>query len=387
MLRVVYVSSYTPRKCGIGTYTENLTKNIDALKELKPSAVVAVNDPGPLYKYSKKVVFQINQEDREGYQKAADKINRSNFNLVNVQHEFGLFGGIWGNYLVDFLKKLEKPCVTTMHTTLSPSSKGYQSMENMAVHDEVVREIGKNSSAISVMTKKAAAILQEDYKVDAEKINVIPHGCPTMPFIPSSQGKAKLSLQGRILLSNFGLLSRDKGINDIIMALPEIVKEWPEVLLVVIGQTHPRVKMSEGEVYRKHLKNLVATLNLEKNVTFQNRFLSQKSLIDYLHATDIYICAHLKKDQLSSGTITYALGAGRAIISTPFYYAMEVLAKGRGLLCKFSDPPSITENIKFLLRNPNERDSMEKRAYEYSRDITWPRVAAQYISLFEKVGR
>lgn len=387
MFRVAYVSSYAPRECGIATFTEDLTKSIDALHSLKPATIVAINDSGSSYGYGREVALQIEENDKRTYQQVANQINNSDFDLTNVQHEFGLFGGVWGNYLLTFLKKLSKPNITTMHTTLSPDSKRLQSLGNVEVHNRVVRGIGQNSSALVVMTKMAADILREGYDVDVEKVRIIPHGCPPMPFIPSHQGKRALGLDGRIVLSTFGLLSRDKGIQNAIKALPEIVKEWPDILYLVIGQTHPQVRLGEGEKYRKSLMGLVKKLKLEKNVRFHNRFLNKDELIQYLQATDVYICPYVKEDQLSSGTVTYALGAGKAIVSTPFYYAIEVLAEGRGLLCKFKSPRSIAEGIRQLLENPGQKTRIEKLAYEYSRDMTWPRVASQYASLFKEVIR
>lgn len=385
MSRVAYVSSYAPRKCGIATFTEDLTRNINTLNALEPAAIVAINGPGSSYCYGKEVVLQIDEEDKETYQQVAYQINSSDFDLINVQHEFGLFGGEWGNYLLTLLEKLSKPSVTTMHTTLSPDSKRTQSLGQIDIHNKVVRGIGQYSSALVVMTKIAADILREGYDVDVEKIKVIPHGCPDMPLVSSDQGKKDLGLDDRSVLSTFGLLSRDKGIQNTIRALPEIVKDTPEILYLVIGVTHPQVRLFEGEKYRKRLMRLVKKLGLEKNVEFHNRFLSKQELIRYLQATDIYVCSHVKKDQLSSGTVTYALGTGKAIVSTPFYYAVEVLNEGRGLLSKFRSPRSIAECITRLLEDPELKARTEKLAYEYSRDMTWPRVASRYVSLFREM--
>ena len=387
MLRIAYVSSYTPRECGIATFTQDLTKSIDALHVLKPAAIIGINDPGSSYNYGKEVVMQIDANDERTYHQAADLINVSDFDLVNVQHEFGLFGGDWGNYLLTFLGRLSKPSITTMHTTLSPDSRTFQSPESIAAHNKVVKEIGRYSSAITVMTKIAANILREDYDIDADKIRIIPHGTPPIPSVPSELAKDALGLNGRIVLSTFGLLSRDKGIENAIKAQPELVKEWPEILYLVIGATHPQVRLHEGEKYRKRLVRLVKRLKLENNVKFHNRFMTQDELIQYLQGTDVYVCPYINVDQLSSGTVTYALGAGRAIVSTPFYYATEVLAEGRGLLCKFKNPSSITESIRQLLENPGQRASIEKLAYEYGQEMTWPKVASKYASLFKEVIR
>jgi glycosyltransferase involved in cell wall biosynthesis len=385
MFRVAYMSSYTPRECGIATFTEDLITNIDSLHILKPAAIIAMNDPGSSYNYGNEVAMHIDANDDRSYRHAADQINSSDFDLINVQHEFGLFGGDWGNYLLTFLRKLNKPCITTMHTTLFPNAKVFKSPESSEAHNQVVKGIGKYSTALVVMTKMAAHILQEYYGLDADKIRIIPHGTPTIPFVPSVSVKEGLGLDERIVLSTFGLLSRDKGIHNAIKALPDIVKAWPETLYLVIGATHPQVRLNEGEKYRKRLVRLVKRLKLEKNVKFHNRFLSKDELIQYLQATDVYICPYVNVDQLSSGTVTYALGAGRAIVSTPFYYATEVLADGRGILCKFKNPGSITEGIRQLLENPGQRAHIEKIAYSYGQDMTWSKVASKYASLFKEV--
>jgi glycosyltransferase involved in cell wall biosynthesis len=385
MTKVVYLSSYTPRECGIATFTEDLTSSINALHAISPAAVIALNDKDSCYIYGKEVVAQIDQESKESYIEAAHYINSSDFDLINVQHEFGLFGGVWGDYLLTFLDNLDKPSVTTMHTTLAPDSKRLKSLGKVALHNKVVRKIGEKSSAIVVMTQMAADILQNGYGVDANKIRVIPHGCPPMPFVPSAHEKKELGMEDRIVLSTFGLLSRDKGIQNAIKALPNLVSKWPEILYLVIGETHPQVRLREGERYRRRLMKLAKSLGLKKNVRFHNRFLSKEELIKYLLATDVYICPYTKKDQLSSGTVTYALGAGRAIVSTPFYYAQEILAEGRAVLCKFRSPSSITKGVRMLLEKPEERARIEKLAYEYSRSMTWPRVASSYVFLFKEI--
>jgi glycosyltransferase involved in cell wall biosynthesis len=387
MLRVAYMSSYSPRQCGIATFTEDLTKNIDKLKLLEPSAIIAINDPGSSYNYGKEVLWRIDEDDMPSYEKAANLINSSDFDLVNVQHEFGLFGGNWGEYLLRFFEMLNKPVVTTMHTTLFPDATIFQTPESADAHNRVVNGIAKASSAIVVMTNMAAHILQENYGVKKDEIKVIPHGSPSFPSVPSGPAKEDLHLEGRTVLSTFGLLSQDKGIHHAIKALPEIVSEHPDLLYLIIGVTHPQVRMSEGEKYRKRLMRLVYRLNLRNNVRFHNRFLSKDELIKYLQATDVYICPYVKKDQLSSGTVTYALGAGKPIISTPFYYAEELLAEGRGILCKFNSPHSITDGIKDLLDNPEKKARIEKLAYEHGQDMTWPRVASRYADLFKEFAQ
>ena len=384
MLKIAYLSSYTPRECGIATFTEDLTRSIDRLGVFEPSSIIGINDLGSTYNYGKEVIMQIDANDEQTYRQVADLINDSDIDLVNVQHEFGLFGGDWGDYLMTFLKKLNKPSITTMHTTLSPGAMVFQSPESKAAHDKVVKGIGRYSSALTVMTKMAANILSNNYGVTTDKIHIIPHGTPHIPSVPVEVAKEALCLNGRIVLSTFGLLSRDKGIHNAIKALPGLVKEWPDILYLVIGATHPQVRLRVGEKYRKRLVRLVKHLKLENNVKFHNRFLTQDELIQYLQATDVYVCPYVNVDQLSSGTVTYALGAGRAIVSTPFHYATEVLADGRGLLCKFKSPKSIAENIRKLLENPEQRAHIEKLAYEYGQEMTWPKVASKYASLFKE---
>lgn len=387
MIKVAYVSSYAPRECGIATFTEDLVMHIDSFKVLKPPGIIAINDPGSCYNYGNEVVWQIDEDEITSHKEAAEFLNDSDFDLVNIQHEFGLWGGMWGKDILRFLKKLDKPVVTTMHTTLFPDAKIFQTPESAATHKKVVRGIAKVSSAITVMTEMASSILQKSYRVNKEEIKVIPHGSPTFPFMSTEPAKKELSLEGRTVLSTFGLLSRDKGIQHAIKALPEIVKEYPDVLYLIIGVTHPQVRMHEGEKYRKRLQRLVNELDLRNNVRFHNRFLSKEELIQYLQATDMYICPYNKKEQLSSGTVTYAMGAGKAIISTPFYYAEELLADGRGILCKFKSPGSITDSIRELIENPEKRASIEKLAYEHGQRMTWPNVASKFIDLFREFAQ
>ena len=384
MLRVAYVSSYSPRQCGIATFTEDLTRSIDGLHLIEPSTIVAINDPGSHYTYGKEVVWLIEADNIKTYDAAAEYVNCSDIDLVNIQHEFGLFGGAWGEYLLRFLKKLDKPVVTTMHTTLAPDARNLQSPENASAHNKVVRGIARASSGIVVMTNMAAKILHDNYRVKSDVITTIPHGSPNFSFVPSDPVKKTLGLEGHTILSTFGLLSQDKGIQHAIKALPEIVKDHPDILYLIIGVTHPQVRLHEGEKYRKSLKRLVDELGLRDNVRFYNRFLSKTELIQYLQATDVYICPYIQKEQLSSGTVTYALGAGKPIISTPFHYAEELLAEGRGILCRFSNPQSITDGIKQLLDNPEKKAYIEKLAYAHGQNMTWPRVASRYVDLFKK---
>jgi glycosyltransferase involved in cell wall biosynthesis len=372
---VAYVSTYPPRECGIATFTKDLVNAVDGLHEFKSPVVIAINEKETIYNYDQGVKCQIERDSIEDYVQAAHYVNSSKADLVNLQHEFGLFGGDWGEYINVFMENLQKPVVTTLHT-ISPDF-GLKAQS-------VLKQIMHHSEAIVVITKTALQLL-ENYDIGREKIKVIPHGCPDVPFVPSEKVKPSLGLDGRIVLSTFGLINRGKGVEYAINALPSIVEKEPRVLYIVIGETHPEVRKTEGERYRMKLMRLVDELQLGKHVRFHNRFLSKLELIRYLRATDIYISPYIASNQVSSGTLVYALGMGKAIISTPYLHAKEALANGRGLFCKFKDPNSVAKSIDTLLRNEGLRRRMEKKAYEYSRKFVWSNVAIRYAKLFKQV--
>jgi len=372
---VAYVSTYPPRECGIATFTKDLVNAVDELHEFKSRIVVAINEKETIYNYDRRVKFQIERDSSEDYVQAARYVNSSKADLVNLQHEFGLFGGEWGEYVTMFLENLQKPVVTTLHTVIPDFELRGQT---------ILKHIAHRSAAIVVITKTALQLL-ENYDIKRRKINVIPHGCPDVPFIASEKVKPSLGLGGRIVLSTFGLINRGKGIEYAIKALPSIVEKEPRVIYIVIGETHPEVRKIEGERYRMKLMKLVDKLQLGRHVRFHNRFLSKLELMRYLQATDIYISPYITPNQVSSGTLVYALGVGRAIISTPYLHAREVLANGRGIFCKFRDPNSIAKSIDTLLRNEVLTRKMEKKAYEYSRRFVWSNVAKRYVGLFKQI--
>jgi len=373
--RIAHVSTYPPRECGIANFAKDLVNATDRLHEFKPSVVIAINEKGAIYKYARRVKFQIERDSINDYLHAARYANRSKADLVHLQHEFGLFGGEWGKYINSFLENIQKPVVTTLHTILQnfgPTARTV--LENIAHHSET----------IVVMTKKAMQLLKK-YNVKPKKISVIPHGCPDVPFVTSERPKTSLGLKDRIVLSTFGLINRGKGIQYAIRALPFIVEKEPRILYLIIGETHPEVRKNEGERYRNRLMRLVDELKLGKHVRFYNRFLSKRELIRYLQATDIYITPYVDRNQISSGTLAYALGTSKAIISTQYLHAEEALADGRGLICKFGSPTSIGECINRLLEDPELRLSLEKKAYTYSRNFTWPKVAEKHVKLYNRI--
>ena len=374
--KIAYVSSYPPRECGIATFTKNLVVATNKLDIFRKPQVIAINEKEAIYNYDRLVRCQIRRDFQKDYVKATSYINSSKVDLVNLQHEFGLFGGEWGEYINSFLDKLQKPVVTNLHT-ISPS------FEPKA--QTVLKQIAKHSSKIITMTNTATKILTA-YNVLRKKIAIIQHGCPDVPFVESNKVKPSLfGLKGKTVLSTFGLLSRSKGIQHVIKALPEVVEKYPEIVYLVIGETHPEVRKFEGERYRKKLIKLVDDLDLYENVKFHNRFLGERELIKYLQATDIYITPSLEPNQISSGTLVYAMGAGKAIIATPYLHAQEALADGRGLFCKFRDHRSITDDINQLLEDEEQKRNMQRKVYNYSRDFTWAAVAKRYAELFRRM--
>lgn len=372
--KVCFLTTYPPKKCGIAVYTKDLVDALNIHNDSVSSSVIAVNEKNASYSYDEKVRWQIRQESEEDYIKAAEEVNSSDINVVNIQHEFGIFGGEWGSYILSFIEALKKPVVTTLHTLQLDLELGGQ---------KVLNEILSKSSAIVVMPNAAIGLLAE-LGVPFKKINVIPHGCPTIPFVDSNSVKPLIGLKNRTVLCTFGLISRGKGIEYAIQALPRIVAKHPEVIYLIIGETHPVVKSNEGETYREMLLEQIEELGLENHVAFQNRFLSRAELNKYLQATDIYITPYIGWNQISSGTLTNALAAGRAVISTPYRHAKEVLSNGRGVFCDFKNSASIAESIEKLLSNESLKREIEKKAYEYSRNFIWSKVAERYTRLFNQ---
>ena len=378
--KICFLSNYPPKECGIATFTKDLSFAMDKLFNPKlKSEIVALNEKGNFYNYSKKVIMQIDKEDIDNYVKIAREINNSKkIKLVCVQHEFGIFGGEYGCHLIGFLDSLEKPVVVTFHSVLpNPDD----------TRKKVVQAIALRSSAIVVMAKSAIDILNRDYEIDKGKIHLIYHGIPNVFFQPNNKFKKKLKLDGKIVLSTFGLLSKGKGIEYMIKALPKLIKKYPNLIYLVIGETHPAVRAKEGESYRNELIREVEELGLKNYVKFYNKYLTLQEIIDYLLASDIYVCTNLDKNQIVSGTLSYALGCGKSVISTPIEYAKEILADERGLLTEFKSPISYSEAIDKILSNKELKSRLEKNAYSFSRIMTWNNVSSRYLDVFNNVVR
>lgn len=377
--KVCFLSSFPPRECGIATFTKDLTSAMD--KKFNPrlkSQIIALNENVSFYNYGDKVIMQINKDDIEDFINTAKRINNSKkIKLVCIQHEFGLFGGEYGNYIVPFLETIKKPVVVAFHSVLPNPTE---------VRRKVVRFIAFKSAAIIVMAKRAIKILKEDYGVREDKIHVIMHGVPNVPLCDSPAIKKRLRINPeKIVLSSFGLLNRGKGIEHVIGALPKLVKKYPNILYLVIGETHPVVRKKEGEKYRNELIQKVEELGLKNNVKFYNKYLTLREIKDYLLATDVYICPNLDKNQIVSGTLSYALGCGKAVVSTRTAYSEEVLADKRGVLVDFENPNSFVKAVGQIISDKEFRKKLESDAYAFSRPMIWPNVASAYLSIFNKI--
>ena len=371
--KVAFVSSYPPRKCGIATFTSDLINNMKlAAGEEFESQVFAMQSTNELH-YHKPVKLTIRKNVKYDYLSAANYINSSDIDVVFVQHEFGLFGGDGGSHLNILLKRLNKPAITTLHTILEdPSAEYFDSLTDVCMA----------SDRVIVMNKRGIRMLRDIYGVSEQKIKLIPHGIPDLPFTHNGYYKRKLGIGGRKIILTFGLLSRNKGIEVMLRALPRIVKTDPSVLYIVLGATHPEVLRHEGQSYKFKLDKIVKELGLQRNVAFHNRFVSDEELLQFLGAADIYITPYLHREQLTSGTLAFAVGTGKAVVSTPYWAAQELLAQGRGKLVRFGDSEHITRSIVEIFNNDSLFSRMKRRAYEYGRPMTWPKTGKAYWKLF-----
>ena len=364
---ICFVSSFLPQKCGIATFTNDLINSIKVNNDgFSPFVVVIRGDEK--VDYADPVKFEIRQNVEGDYRSAAEQINFSQAKVVSVQHEYGLFGGEQGNYLLLLLRRLRVPVVTTVHTVLDKPSD---------VQRKVLSEIADISYRVVVMSRQGLSMLKDVYNVPEKKAVHFPHGIPDLPLVNPNNYKHSLGLRERKIILTFGLISRNKGIEVMIRALPTIVAEEPSIIYAVVGVTHPKVKQADGEEYRLSLQRLVAELGLEKHVIFYNHFVSAPELHQWLCAADFYVTPYLHPQQLTSGTLAFALGSGKAIISTPYWYAQELLEDGRGRLVDFGDSQGIAENIIELLRDRRKCLAMRKRAYALGRKMTWETVGGR----------
>jgi len=373
---VAVIGNYLPRRCGIATFTTDLVEGLSSQAPDINCWAVAMNDRPEGYLYPEKVRFEINQNKLSDYSTASQFLNISQTDIVCVQHEYGLFGGPAGSHLLKLLADLRMPVVTTLHTVLKDPAPEYR---------DVMCKLSDLSDKLVVMSHKAFELLQDIYAVPEDKIVFIHHGIPDTPFIDPSFDKDKFGVEGKKVLLTFGLLSANKGIENVLQALPSVIKKHPDVVYIILGATHPHVLKADGDAYRIMLQQLVRRLDVGEHVIFQNRFVEVNELCEFLGIADIYLTPYPDEAQITSGTLAYAMGTGKAVISTPYWYATEMLAEDRGRIVPFHDPEALAEQTIDLLDNDVERHAMRKKAYLFSRDAVWKEVSLKYLRLFNDV--
>ncbi|MEO8631937.1 MAG: glycosyltransferase family 4 protein [Chloroflexota bacterium] len=378
-MRIAFVASSVPRRCGIATFTGDLSAAVKSADPTVRIFAAAINEPGAARPYGPEVRWRIRQEEASTYRDAAVAISASNVDIVNVQHEFGLYGvwhdGTYDDHLRVFLENCTKPVVTTLHT-VAPKP------EPWAL--ETVRFISEHGDQVVVMGTTAARLLHDVYGVTRPPV-VIEHGMPAIEPRGRHRLKRQLGVEDRAIVSTFGLVDPRKGLEFVIEAMPEIVERHPNALYLVVGQTHPELLRKEGEAYRNSLIATAARLGMRDHVKFVNQYLTQREVVDYLLATDVYVTPYLDPNQITSGTLAYALGAGKAIVSTPYLHAQEVLGSGRGILVPFRDAVAVATAVNLILGDPERKRQLESRAYEYGRQMAWPAIGRRVLALMRDV--
>ena len=375
---VAFLGDYLPRKCGIATFTTDLRCAVAAEFPAMKCLVVPVNDLEGGYDYPPEVRFEITEQDLPSYLRAADFLNITDLDLICVEHEFGIFGGPAGSHLLALLRELRMPIVTTLHTILREPNSDQR---------RVMRELIRLSTRLVVMTERGRALLEEVYQAPAAKIDLIPHGIPDMPFADPNYFKDEFAVAGKRVLLTFGLLSPNKGIEFALRAMPDIIRDFSNIVYIVLGQTHPHLLRAEGEAYRLSLERLAKDLGVQKHVVFFNRFVELQELMRFIGAADIYLTPYLTEAQITSGTLAYAFGSGNAVVSTPYWHAAELLTEDRGKLVPFRDAKAIADAVVALLSDDSLRHSMRKNAYKLGREMVWSRVAQLYGKSFEQARR
>ena len=379
-ISIAFVATCPPRQCGIATFTSDLARAIQATDAAATVSWAAIDQPQAGHDYGPEVRWLIEQGNPASYRAAAKELNASDVDVVAIQHEFGLFGA-WNDgfedHLAPFFAALRKPVVTTLHTVLPVPH---------ASHRRALQRIGEHSGAVVAMAETARRLLVREYGLAESRVRVIPHGVPPMPPSDRDRAKAKLGLAGRTVVATFGLVDPRKGLEYAIRAMQPVAERHPEALYLILGRTHPEFVRASGESYRDELTGLVDSLGLAGNVQFVDRYLAQEDIVAYLRATDLYVTPYLDPNQITSGTLAYALGAGRAIVSTPYLHAAEVLAEGRGILVDFRSERALAEAINRVLGDPELRLQLERNAYDYGRHTAWPIVARRALNLYREVA-
>ena len=373
--RIAFIGNYLPRQCGIATFTTDLCEAVAAEHPGTTCIALPVNDIEAGYAYPSRVRFELAEKDIDSYRRAADFLNINSVDVVSLQFEYGIFGGRAGSHILALLRELRMPIVTTLHTILR---------EPDAHERRVLEEVAALSDRLVVMSERGATFLREIYRIPPHKIDLIAHGIPDLPFVDPGFHKDLFGVEGKIVLLSFGLLSANKGIENVIAALPAILAKHPNVVYFIVGATHPHVKQHDGETYRLSLQRLAQAKGVEGQVIFYNQFVTLEELVEFIGAADIYITPYQNPAQIVSGTLAYTLGAGKAVISTPYWYAEEMLADERGVLVPFRDPPALAAAVTDLLDNEAKRHAMRKRAYMFGREMIWPQVARRYLESFAR---
>ncbi len=379
-IRVAVIGNYIPRQCGIATFTRDLVESMLHTKNPRKfevdAYVIAMNDQQNSYTYPDIVKSTIREDSQRDYLNAVKYINLSSADICLLQHEFGIFGGERGKFIIPLIQRLEKPLIVTYHTVLNNPS---------PIEKRIIRELSRKAEKVVVMSQKAITFLKEIYGVPGEKIELILHGVPDLNVKQIGKFKQMLHLEKKRSLFTFGLLSRNKGIETVIKALPEVVKNYPDILYIVLGKTHPKVVEESGEEYRSYLKRMAERLNLRNNVYFDNRYITNEELFSYLTSIDIYITPYLNEAQITSGTLSYAIGAGTAVISTPYWHAEEILSEGRGRIFDFNDSKNLGEILIELFDNPEKLKKMRRNAYKYGQNTTWTEIGAKYLTMLSAI--
>ena len=373
--KIAFVGDHLPRRCGIATFSSDLLAAVANAHPQSHCFSVSVNDIKEGYEYPEVVRFEIEEQDLSSYLRAADFLNISNVEIVCLQHEFGIFGGPAGSHILAFLRELRMPVVTTLHTILH---------EPQADQRRVMQELISLSTRLVVMTERGRRMLQNIYDAPPAKIDLIAHGIPDMGFVDPSYFKDQFAVEGKVVLLTFGLLSPNKGIEHVLNALPSVLAEFPDVVYIVLGATHPNELRDHGEVYRLSLEILAKKNKIDKNVIFYNRFVELENLKEFIGAADLYVTPYLNEAQITSGTLAYAFGAGKAVVSTPYWHAAELLAEDRGVLVPFGDAQAIAREVTGLLRDDTRRHAIRKNAYRIGRDMVWSNVAQLYMRSFDR---
>ena len=378
-MRMAFVSTSVPRRCGIATFTADVMAAVRAADPTVRCSVIAIDEPNSARAYGPEVKARIRQRDPESYRAAAALLNASNIDVVHIQHEFGLYGvwkdGVYQDHLRPFLEEIRKPVLVTLHSVPPDPPPSMR---------DAVRVIASRSDEVIVMAHTAARLLVSDYGITKVPV-VIPHGMPAIEPTGRRRLKTKLGMEARTIISTFGLVDPRKGLEYVIGAMPSIVERHPDALYLIVGQTHPELLKQQGEAYRNTLERAAEELGMTDHIAFVNEYLTQRDIVGYLLATDVYVTPYLDPNQITSGTLAYALGAGKAIVSTPYLHAVEALADGRGIIVPFRDAGAIADAVRGILGDPELKQRLERRAYDYGRETAWPAVGRRVLALTQHV--